>query len=167
MADVDDANGDGHDDGQSRRTPSIACPTTPPCEGGVRHAPPKFGEGGGRRSPGRCDPRRPRFGGCRSSRLRRPRKIPATMPSFSSLAPTNGVTTTSPEGKDMAGGGRGGPVIFPHPDDDDAGHLLDNVGSTNANDDDNDDIPPRPPRKQRRCPLGGGRPGRQRRRMTT
>jgi hypothetical protein len=36
----------------------------------------------------------------------------------------------------MAGGGRGGPVVFPHPDDDDAGRLLDDVGSKNTNDDD-------------------------------
>ena len=47
------------------------------CEGGVGHAPPKFGEGGGLRSPGRCDPCRPCFGGRRSSRPRRPRKIPS------------------------------------------------------------------------------------------
>jgi hypothetical protein len=55
----------------------------------------------------------------------------------------------SPEGKDMAGGGRGGRVVFPHPDDEEAGHLLDDVGmgSTNANDDDNDDTPPPPPLK--------------------
>ena len=60
--------------------------------------------------------------------------------------PTNDVTAMLPEGKDMAGGGWGGPVIFPHhPDNDDAGRLLDDMGSTNANDDDNDDTPPRPP----------------------
>ncbi len=91
----------------------------------------------------------------------------ATAPSFSSSTPTNGVTTTLPEGKDMAGGGRGGPVVFPHPDDDVAGRLLDNVGSTNANNDDNDDTPPPPPRKRRRRPTGGGGPGRRRCRMTT
>jgi hypothetical protein len=43
-------------------------------------------------------------------------------------APTNGVSTTSPEGKDMAGGGRGWHVVFPHPDDEEAGRLLDDVG---------------------------------------
>ena len=81
----------------------------------------------------------------------------ATAPSFSSSAPTNGVTTTSPEGKDMAGGGRGGPVVFPHPDDDDAGRLLDDVGSTNANDDDdNDDTPPPPPENEGNAPRGEG-----------
>ncbi len=69
----------------------------------------------------------------------------ATVPSLSSSAPTNGVTTTSPEGKDMAGGGRGRHVVFPHPDDEEAGRLLDNVGSTNVNDEDNDDTPPPPP----------------------
>jgi hypothetical protein len=68
------------------------------------------------------------------------------MPSFSSSAPTNGVTTTLAEGKDMAGGGRGGHVVFPHPDNEEAGRLLDDVGSTNANDDDNDDTPPPPPK---------------------
>ena len=47
----------------------------------------------------------------------------------------------SPEGKDMTGCGRGGPVIFPHPDDDNAGRLLDDVGRTNMNDDDNNDTP--------------------------
>jgi hypothetical protein len=76
------------------------------------------------------------------------------VPSLSSWAPTNGVTTTLPEGKDMEGGGRGGPVVFPHPNDDDAGRLLDNVGSTNANDDDNDDTP-RPPPKTTATPRGG------------
>jgi hypothetical protein len=45
----------------------------------------------------------------------------------------------------MAGGGRGGHVVFPHPDNEEAGRLLDDVGSTNANDDDNDDTPPPPP----------------------
>jgi len=78
----------------------------------------------------------------------------ATAPSFLSSAPMNGVTTTSPEGTDMAGGGRGGPVVFPHPDDDDAGRLLDNVGSTNANEDDNDDTPSPPP-KTAATPRGG------------
>ena len=47
----------------------------------------------------------------------------------------------------MAGGGRGGPVVFPHPDnDDDVGRLLDKVGSTNANDDDKNDTPSPPPK---------------------
>ena len=41
----------------------------------------------------------------------------------------------------MAGGGRGGHVIFPHPDNEEAGRHLDDMGSTNANDDDNDDTP--------------------------
>ncbi len=41
----------------------------------------------------------------------------------------------------MAGGGRGGHVVFPHPDNEEAGRLLDDMGSTNANDDDNDDTP--------------------------
>ena len=80
----------------------------------------------------------------------------ATTPSFLSTAPTNGIMTTSPEGKDMAGGGRGGPVVFPHPDDDDAGRLLDDVGSTNANDDDNDDNPPVPPENEGNAPRGEG-----------
>ena len=61
-----------------------------------------------------------------------------------------------PEGKDMAGGGRGGPVIIPHPDNDDAGCLLDDVGSTNANDDDNDDTPPPPPENDGDAPRGEG-----------
>ena len=70
--------------------------------------------------------------------------------------PTNDVTAMLPEGKDMAGGGWGGPVIFPHhPDNDDAGRLLDDMGSTNANDDDNDDTPPRPPPKTAATPRGG------------
>jgi len=73
----------------------------------------------------------------------------ATAPSFSSSTPTIGVTTTLPEGKDMAGGGRGGPVVFPHPDDDNTEHLLDDMGSTNVNDDDNNDIPPAPPHQGR------------------
>jgi hypothetical protein len=63
-----------------------------------------------------------------------------------SWAPTNGVTTTLPEGKDI--------VVFPHPNDDNAGRLLDKVGSTNANDDDNDDTP-RPPPKTTATPRGG------------
>jgi len=83
----------------------------------------------------------------------------ATTPSFLSTAPTNGIMTTSPEGKDMAGGGRGGPVVFPHPDDDDTGRLLDDVGSMNANDDDNDDTPPPPP-KTAAMPRGGRGRGR-------
>ena len=66
----------------------------------------------------------------------------------------------------MAGGGRGGPVVFPHPDEDDAGRVLDDVGSKNANDDDNDDTPPPPPRKQQRRPAGGGGAGRRRCRTT-
>ena len=79
------------------------------------------------------------------------------MPSFSvSSAPTNGVMTTSPDGKDMVGGGRGGPVVFPHPDDGNAGRLLDNVGSMNANDDDNDDTPPPPPENEGNAPRGDG-----------
>jgi hypothetical protein len=76
------------------------------------------------------------------------------MLSFSSSAPTNGVTTTSPEGKDMVGGGRGGHAVFPHPDDEEAGRLLDDVGSTNANDDDNDDTPPPPPKNDGDAPRG-------------
>ena len=54
----------------------------------------------------------------------------------------------------MTGGGRGGPVLFPHPDDDDAGLLLDDVESTNANDNDNDKPPPPPP-KTKATPHGG------------
>jgi hypothetical protein len=61
---------------------------------------------------------------------------------------------TTPDGKEMAGGGRGGPVVFPHPDKDDSGRLLEDVGSTNANDDDNDDTPPPPP-KTTAIPRGG------------
>ena len=76
------------------------------------------------------------------------------MPLLLSWAPTNRVTVTSPEGKDMVGGGRGGPVVFPHPDDDDAGRLLDNVGSTNTNDDNNDDTPPPPPENDCDAPRG-------------
>ena len=57
-------------------------------------------------------------------------------------------------GEGMAGGGRGGPAVFPQPDDDDAGHLLDNVGSMNVNDNDNDDTPP-PPLKTVAMPRGG------------
>ena len=45
----------------------------------------------------------------------------------------------------MAGGGWGGHIVFPHPDDKEAGHLLDDVGGTNANDDDSNDTPPSPP----------------------
>ena len=71
------------------------------------------------------------------------------VPLFLLSAPMNGVTTTLPEGKDMAGGGRGGHIVFPHPDNDNAGRLLDNVGSTNANDNDNNNTPLPPPRKQR------------------
>ncbi len=56
----------------------------------------------------------------------------------------------------MAGGGRGGPVVFPHPDDDNAGRLLDNVGSKNANDDDNDDTPSPPPENDGVAPRGEG-----------
>ena len=56
----------------------------------------------------------------------------------------------------MAGGGRGGPVVFPHPDDDDAGRLLDNVGSTNANEGDNDDTPLPPPKNNGDAPRGEG-----------
>ena len=37
---------------------------------------------------------------------------------------------TSPKGKDMAGGGWGGPVVFPHPDDDNTGRLLGAVQRT-------------------------------------
>ena len=69
----------------------------------------------------------------------------ATVPLFLSSAPTNSVTTMSPEGKDMAVGGRGGPVVFPHSDDNDAGCLLDDMGSTNANDNDSNDTPPPSP----------------------
>ena len=54
----------------------------------------------------------------------------------------------------MAGGGWGGPVVFPHPDNDDTGRLLDDVGSTNVNDDDNDDTPSPPP-KRVATPRGG------------
>jgi hypothetical protein len=65
-----------------------------------------------------------------------------TVPSFSPL----------PEGKDMAGGGRGGHVVFPHPDDEEARRLLNDVGmgSTNMNDDDNNDTPPPPPKNDNR-----------------
>ena len=56
----------------------------------------------------------------------------------------------------MAGGGRGGHVIFPHPDDEEAGHLLDDVGSTNANDDDIDDTPPPPPKNDGDAPRREG-----------
>ena len=62
--------------------------------------------------------------------------------------------TTSPDGKDMVGGGRGGHAVFPHPDDEEAGRLLDDVGSTNANDDDNDDTPPPPPKNDGDAPRG-------------
>ena len=55
----------------------------------------------------------------------------------------------------MAGGGRGGPVVFPHPDEDNAGHLLDDVGSKNANDDDNGDTPA-PPENNGIAPWGEG-----------
>ena len=57
----------------------------------------------------------------------------------------NSVTATLPEGKGMTGGGRVGPVVIPHPDNDDARRLLGDVGSMNANNDDNDDTPPAPP----------------------
>ena len=56
----------------------------------------------------------------------------------------------------MVGGGRGGPVVFPHPDDDDAGRLLDDVGSTNANGDDNDHTPPSPLKNNDNAPRGEG-----------
>ena len=57
----------------------------------------------------------------------------------------------------MVGGGRGGPVVFPHPDDDnDAGRLLDKVGSTNKNDDDNNDTPSHPPKNDVDAPWGEG-----------
>ncbi len=46
----------------------------------------------------------------------------------------------------MAGGGRGGPVVIPLPDNNDA-------GSTNANDD--NDAPPAPPEKTTAIPCGG------------
>ena len=75
---------------------------------------------------------------------------------FSLSAPTNSVTTTLPEGKDMAGGGRGGHVVFPYPNDDDAGRLLDNMGSTNANDADNDDKAPAPLENGGDAPWGKG-----------
>ncbi len=129
------------------------------CEGGVRHAPPPSlarAEDGGARGDAilailvleavvvvALDVLK-KFRACGG----------ATAPSFSSSAQTNGVTTTSPEGTDMAGGGRGGPVVFPHPDDDDTGCLLDDVGSMNANDDDNDDTPSPPP-KRAATPRGG------------
>ena len=64
------------------------------------------------------------------------------------------LTAASPEGKDMKGGGRGGPAIFPHPDDDDARCLLDGVGSTNTNDD-KTTTPPHPPPKTMATPRGG------------
>jgi hypothetical protein len=47
----------------------------------------------------------------------------------------------------MVGGGRGGPVVIPHPDDDDA-------GSTNAND--NDDAPLSPTKNNGDVPWGEG-----------
>ena len=57
----------------------------------------------------------------------------------------------------MVGGGWGGPVVFPHPDDDNTGRLLDDMGSTNANEhDDNDDTPPPPPENDGYAPRGEG-----------
>ncbi len=47
----------------------------------------------------------------------------------------------------MAGGGRGGPVVIPHPDNDD-------IGSTNAND--NDDTPSPPQKNNGDIPRGEG-----------
>jgi hypothetical protein len=47
----------------------------------------------------------------------------------------------------MAGGGRGGPVIIPHPNDNDA-------GSTNAND--NNNAPPPPQKNDGNAPRGEG-----------
>jgi len=57
----------------------------------------------------------------------------------------------------MAGGGRGGHVVFPHPDDEEAGRLLDDVGSTNANDHDNNYTPPAPRGEGGRDDDGAGR----------
>ena len=54
----------------------------------------------------------------------------------------------------MAGGGRGGHVVFLHPDDKEAGRLLDDVGSTNTNNDDKDNIPPPPPKNDGDAPRG-------------
>jgi hypothetical protein len=54
----------------------------------------------------------------------------------------------------MAGGRRGGPIVIPHPDDNDAGHLLDNAGSTNAKDNDSNDAPLPPPQNNGN---GGGK----------
>jgi hypothetical protein len=47
----------------------------------------------------------------------------------------------------MAGGGRGGPILIPHPDND-------NAGSTNANN--NNDAPSPPPENDGNAPRGGG-----------
>jgi hypothetical protein len=54
----------------------------------------------------------------------------------------------------VVGGGREGPVIIPHPDDDDVGHLLNNVGSTNVNND-NSNNAPLPPLRRTVTPCGG------------
>ena len=50
------------------------------------------------------------------------------------------------------GEGHGGP----HPDGKKSGRLLDDVGSTNANDDNNDDTPPPPPKNDGDAPWGEG-----------
>jgi hypothetical protein len=71
-------------------------------------------------------------------------------------APENGVATTLPKGEDMAGSGRGGPVIISHPDNNDAGCLLDDAGSTDAKDDDNNDAPLPPPKNDGDAPRGEG-----------
>ena len=66
------------------------------------------------------------------------------------------VCPESPEGKDMTGCGRGGPVVFPHPDDNNAGHLLDDVGRANVNDDDNNGTPPPHSENDGDAPWGEG-----------
>ena len=54
----------------------------------------------------------------------------------------------------MAGSGRGGHILFLHFDNDNAGCLLDDMGSTNVNDDDNNNTPPPTP-KTAVSPRGG------------